>query len=1728
MQKIRKLMAWVLCLCLILGFIPAAAAANDGTCTVALTGNTGATVTCNTTPLSADVDNNDLAIVEIRGNQVRVIGKDGAVGIARLTVQTAAGYQVFDIPIGYTTFVFNGNQLTVISGSSTNFEVAGVNAADEEYLVGSADFPLPVATDANGNSVYSNTDAYKLCVGLKKAGGTYVFTGTGTDSCIAVKKQATAPTTILLAGLDLTSSFTAPITVKKESTTTATITALAGFTNTLTDNAFNNADTYGDPTEDGGNGQNAAYAESAVIKGKSYSNVTLNGEGTLNLVCNTKNALKVGEYGSLTIDELTLNITSVKNGISSDNTMVINGGNVSVTTSGGDAIRSDPDAVNAAAGCAGNITVNGGTFNIQASSDGFQAAQDLTINGGDFTIKTGKGYNDNTFNKNTMSCKGLKASDSSDDSTNTEAGTNLITINGGTFNLNTADDAIHSNGLLKITGGEFTIQTGDDGAHADDQADFGVENGNNCAIHMTVSTCYEGLEAINLYVHSGCYDITASDDGINAAGGSSNGSDPDPWNPWNPGPGPGNPGDYTLKVSGGMLNVNANGDGLDSNGDESLTGGSIIVWGMQANGDNSPLDCDGTLLIKGATVFGAGSRQMAESPSSSSQPYVTYGSSGWGGGGSSSSISSGRTVNVKNSSSQTVFSIKAPKNINYAIYSSPSMTSSSGWSITGDTSTPTVTRYWTEHSYGSYVQTTAPTCTEPGVSTATCSICGGTVTQSIAALGHSWSRTTVAPTATQEGYDLYTCSRCGGQYRTNFTDPTGGSDPCADGHTWNAGVVTVQPTCTQPGTTVFTCTVCGETMTADSPSALGHSFNNNGICSRCGMEAFKANFVCSTGASVTVYPTQDLTSGGTENASFAFPRSSTGGAIDVSGEGQINFVVVLQPGYAVESVTAEPIANFKNLKIAADPTVPNSYRITKVTGPITVTVNASTNVCDHEFDDNGVCVHCGYEAPKVTFACDAHSSVTAYPTQDLTSGGVNNAAFALARDSATGQIDITGNGQVNYVLHIDDGYVLDTMTAQPTTNYKNLKDNGDGSYRLTKLIGHVTLSVTTRTDGLADGFYLIGPDGWTKDDIDPDNVFAANPAVAGEYLLETTLNAGDSVKVVKVEGGAITAWYPGTQNSAYVVDEPHAGDVTVYFRETYQSNWASFGGYIYIPAATRYTVHFSVPAGVDPVADLSCAAGGSVTLPTANAPAGYSFLGWVVDTYDHVAQRPADILTGNYTVTGDVTLNALYTYTEGGSDEISYDLVTEAPQDWSGKYVITYLKTTGLYAMTGIASGYYDNGGSSVTAFSRTGMTLSGNKLTNVADSYCFQVEAKGSAYTLQSVSQGSYVQNNGTLRAATGYTAGSCDWTFALGGAGNALITCPSRSTSIGFSTAYKCFWAIDSSEASNIFLWKQTGAGTAYYTTVINAAVLDESLTLYSSISVGVEIQTTFGVRRTQVQNYQSWYFEVCKLDASGNVTECKRFGPGQEGAVTDGYIINAVYTDITAKEMGVTYKATLHCFDVDGSEIYSKTATNTLRDYLIGEFTNADNTAQMRTLCADMLNYGATAQVFFDYDVAHLVNQNLSATAAAAKAQYETKTEAPANLVNSENGPNLYGSVSIMNRVVLGLTARNLNTTGTVQIRVKDHATGATKATLETTKRGSVYTADYDKIEAEDMRTEFDFVTLVNGIETGNTLTWSVEGYVRASRENPETSVEELALLNAMLIYVDSAANVVFTAN
>ena len=99
---------------------------------------------------------------------------------------------------------------------------------------------------------------------------------------------------------------------------------------------------------------------------------------------------------------------------------------------------------------------------------------------------------------------------------------------------------------------------------------------------------------------------------------------------------------------------------------------------------------------------------------------------------------------------------------------------------------------------------------------------------------------------------------------------------------------------------------------------------------------------------------------------------------------------------------------------------------------------------------------------------------------------------------------------------------------------------------------------------LANGFYLIGQNGWDVAALSADLLFAANPETEGEYKLTTTLAEGQTIKVVKVENNAIVAWYPDGMGTEYTVDAAHAGEKDIYFQETYKAEWAAFGGYFWM------------------------------------------------------------------------------------------------------------------------------------------------------------------------------------------------------------------------------------------------------------------------------------------------------------------------------------------------------------------------------------------------------------------------------------------------------------------------------------------------------------------------------------------------------------------------------------
>ena len=297
-------------------------------------------------------------------------------------------------------------------------------------------------------------------------------------------------------------------------------------------------------------------------------------------------------------------------------------------------------------------------------------------------------------------------------------------------------------------------------------------------------------------------------------------------------------------------------------------------------------------------------------------------------------------------------------------------------------------------------------------------------------------------------------------------------------------------------------------------------------------------------------------------------------------------------------------------------------------------------------------------------------------------------------------------------------------------------------------------------------------------------------------------------------------------------------------------------------------------------------------------------------------------------------------------------------------------------------------------------------------------------------------------------------------------------------------------------------------------------EALHIYNSISVGTDMVITFTARKNDLTDYNNFWIEVVKHNPDGDVTYT--YNPD---VMTEGSSTWAVqFRNIYAKEMGIDVEARLYAENAAG-QVYRSPAKNAnIRDYLGGRLTATNNKVQQRVLAADMLNYGAAAQMFTGFQTDHLVNEELTADQLAKLHQYETSVPAPVNKTNYNTRPAgqpniLFTSVTLGNEVLLNLTIRLTEGTEGVQVLVKNHETGDIVTTLDTAFLGSTFNAVFNGIGADAMRTEYDLVTVVNGVETGNIRTWSVEAYVGEIRA--EGIPLKVAMANALLAYGDSAA-------
>ena len=131
-----------------------------------------------------------------------------------------------------------------------------------------------------------------------------------------------------------------------------------------------------------------------------------------------------------------------------------------------------------------------------------------------------------------------------------------------------------------------------------------------------------------------------------------------------------------------------------------------------------------------------------------------------------------------------------------------------------------------------------------------------------------------------------------------------------------------------------------------------------------------------------------------------------------------------------------------------------------------------------------------------------------------------------------------------------------------------------------------------------------------------------------------------------------------------------------------------------------------------------------------------------------------------YTVTGNVTLYAVYSRVEEGVGAPVYELVSSAPSDWADNYVITYRtvnsSSSPMYVMKGVSvssNGTSIESSSNSSQYAVTGITLNGTTLSDVSDDYVFKMESHGSYYSMQNVKTGTYlgINSSGFLDVISG-----------------------------------------------------------------------------------------------------------------------------------------------------------------------------------------------------------------------------------------------------------------------------------------------------------------------------------------------------------------------------------------
>ena len=605
------------------------------------------------------------------------------------------------------------SEKTADSSAASSAGVSSIAASDIDVSIKAADYEVgydesgacKVSFDGGSAEISGSGAEFNSGVLTISQAGTYILSGK-LDGRVVVSAGKSDDVRIVLSGAEITSSDNAALAVLQADK--VSITLAENTQNKLTDGGEYKL------------GDDESKVDACLY---SQDDLTINGSGSLEVTGNYKHGIVSKD--DLVITGGKLKITAKNTALTGKDSVKISDGEFDISA-GTNGIRSE----NSEDASKGYIALTGGSYKIVSNNDGIEASSVLKIDVGDYEITSGGGSKNsstksdgmpngdwqNDMRKGGGGMRGRQMqggempqmpegqapddiggrtetaalieqtaeteSSGSSDSAKALKADGDIEITGGSFNIDSADDSVHSNANISISGGKLEAASGDDGIHADKE--LSISGG-----EITITKSYEGIEGMNTTISGGTVDVTANDDGINCSGGSDTGSE-------------GRMGrdqfasqdGVYLKITGGNITVNSNGDGLDSNGDLFVEGGTTVVYGP-TNSGNGALDYNGSAKITGGSVIAMGAAGMEQNFSdSSSQCSVLC--------DFDSTIDADTEFTIKDSSGNVVFTVKNPKNWQGVVFSSADIKQGETYTLTaaGQTQTIEVTSVLTSNSKG--------------------------------------------------------------------------------------------------------------------------------------------------------------------------------------------------------------------------------------------------------------------------------------------------------------------------------------------------------------------------------------------------------------------------------------------------------------------------------------------------------------------------------------------------------------------------------------------------------------------------------------------------------------------------------------------------------------------------------------------------------------------------------------------------------------------------------------------------------------------------------------------------------------------------------------------------------------------------------------------------------------------------------------------------------------------